>query len=348
MHQLVVRLADVSTTLSALTTMTWSPVSRWGRRSACACRAAGGPPRWQTRPSTMPSASTTCQGISLALGEYVASGRPAAPRKARAHRTGRVRGSRPPPNARPTVCEAGACGPGPVGRWRASPGRDPRRAPRCVSDARPRRVEAGHLCREAAVVAPAVEPTSPQAQAGSGRAAPARSGRRGPQRRRSHVPGRPLAAPDLDEIVPTIDRTIWWQKGGGLDLERGARRRRRRRPTGRRAPGHHGTGVASLRRRWGPAERGEVVLADERVAGQGHRRQVERRGRRARRWRPGTGRAPAGSGTCSGSAARAEKRASKSAAARHLRGRTTIAGPHSPLTARCSRARSRPSAGGRR
>jgi hypothetical protein len=39
-------LFEVSTTLSALTMMTWSPVSRWGRRSACACRAARGRPRW--------------------------------------------------------------------------------------------------------------------------------------------------------------------------------------------------------------------------------------------------------------------------------------------------------------
>ena len=64
-------------------------------------------------------------------------------------------------------------------------------------------------------------------------------------------------------------------------------------------------GTAARRRHLRPAaERGEVVLADQRVAGQAHHPQVEGALDVPGRRRPGTGPGPPGSARCSGSGAR--------------------------------------------
>src|SRR5688572_3497965 len=53
--------------------MTWSPVSRWGAKVGLCLPRSRRATSVARRPSTMPSASTTCQArwISLSFGEYV-------------------------------------------------------------------------------------------------------------------------------------------------------------------------------------------------------------------------------------------------------------------------------------
>ena len=86
-----------------------------------------------------------------------------------------------------------------------------------------------------------------------------------------HV-ARPLAAlAHRRPSSPTIDRTIWWQKAEARMSKRSTPSPRSTQPASstRRTSDASGTGPA--------AEGGEVVLADERVAGQLHAPQVERR-----------------------------------------------------------------------
>src|SRR5918995_3315369 len=66
-------LSAVSTTLSALTMMTWSPVSMCGANTGLCLPRRTRATSVASRPSTMPSASTTCQArwISEAFGLYV-------------------------------------------------------------------------------------------------------------------------------------------------------------------------------------------------------------------------------------------------------------------------------------
>src|ERR687898_3523219 len=66
-------LPAVSTTLSALTITTWSPVSRWGANVGLCLPRSTRATSVARRPRTMPSASTTYQArwISEALGLYV-------------------------------------------------------------------------------------------------------------------------------------------------------------------------------------------------------------------------------------------------------------------------------------
>src|SRR6478735_5485840 len=67
-------LFEVMTTLSALTMITWSPVSMWGANVGLCLPRRMRATSVHRRPSTMPSASTTCHSrwISLAFGVYVA------------------------------------------------------------------------------------------------------------------------------------------------------------------------------------------------------------------------------------------------------------------------------------
>ena len=71
--QLLVGLVEVSTTFSALTMITWSPVSMWGAKVGLCLPRRMRATSVARRPSTRPSASTTCHArvISLALGLYV-------------------------------------------------------------------------------------------------------------------------------------------------------------------------------------------------------------------------------------------------------------------------------------
>src|SRR5918994_531607 len=66
-------LSAVSTTLSALTMITWSPVSMCGANTGLCLPRRTRATSVASRPSTMPSASTTCQArwISEAFGLYV-------------------------------------------------------------------------------------------------------------------------------------------------------------------------------------------------------------------------------------------------------------------------------------
>src|SRR5918998_3376970 len=66
-------LSDVSTTLSALTTITWSPVSMCGANTGLCLPRSTRATSVASRPRTMPSASTTYQArwISEAFGVYV-------------------------------------------------------------------------------------------------------------------------------------------------------------------------------------------------------------------------------------------------------------------------------------
>src|SRR5579862_3895045 len=61
------------TTLEALTTMTWSPVSRWGAKIGLCLPRRMRATSVARRPRTSPSASTRCQArwTSFGLGEYV-------------------------------------------------------------------------------------------------------------------------------------------------------------------------------------------------------------------------------------------------------------------------------------
>ena len=131
------------------------------------------------------------------------------------------------------------------------------------------------------------------------------------------------------------ERTIWWQNALA-PISNAQPAVAQVRPSGR--PGPRGRATARRARRrtaWAGGRSGEVVLAEERVA-----RQPHGPGRAARRTYHavgrGTGRAPARSASCSGSGAHvAEKRASKSWATT-VGSRTTIAGPHSLFSDRCS------------
>ena len=91
-------------------------------------------------------------------------------------------------------------------------------------------------------------------------------------------------------MVPTSDRTIWWQNELASISKRSSPSPRSSPPGVVDPPHQAGVGVPPGQ----PAERREVVLADDRVAGQpqGAQRQLARG--RATWWRPGTGRAPPG------------------------------------------------------
>ena len=180
----------------------------------------------------------------------------------------------------------------------------------------------------------------PQAQAVR-RGDAARDARSRARRIAAHVARRALRPwPDLDQrarrsSAPSAGRRRW----------RGSRSAAGRRPRSSQRSGEHpahqdrrlGALGVSLR---AAAERGEVVLADE----AGRRRAACQRDRaasaRARSSRRGTGRARPGSAPCSGSGGTGPRSGRRSRRSASSTSRTTIAGPHSPLTERRSAARS--------
>ena len=155
----------------------------------------------------------------------------------------------------------------------------------------------------------------PQAQPVGGASCPPAARSRGPEDRQ-HSP-RGAAAGPTSTRVPTIERTIWWQNAVACDLEaqhavteivpRASSTRRTSVTGSRLGPG--------FGRRQNDAKSCSPMQG---IAAEAHGRAgraglgTHQAGRR-----PGTGRAPAGSAPCSGSARqRAEKRASKSRARR--------------------------------
>src|SRR5918994_1281441 len=121
-------LSAVSTTLSALTMITWSPVSMCGANTGLCLPRRTRATSVASRPSTMPSASTTCQArwISEAFGLYVGT---------RATFTDTERGARAPRKRRTSLRARAA-------KRQARP--TCHVLPRGVAGRAPRRLRVGH------------------------------------------------------------------------------------------------------------------------------------------------------------------------------------------------------------
>ena len=165
---------------------------------------------------------------------------------------------------------------------------------------------------------------------------------RSPARRIARMSPARICAWPAATTVPTIERTIWWQKAVGLDLE-AQHPLPEVGPPGPADPSHQRHRLLARRRLRAPAERAEVVLAEERIAGQREQLEVERHRHVPRGASPGTGPAPVGSAPCSGRCGRSPRSGRRSRAPPHRpRARRWRARTASPASAAATRGRRTP------